>query len=73
MAKKKDKESTTKAKAALKNKVATKPKTAPKAKAVTKGKEVEHTEDVITEKEEQMMSEKNDKQPTIQKPKYKVV
>jgi len=97
--KKKDKETTTKAKAAPKAKAVTKAKAAPKAKAVTKAKaapkakavtkakaapkakavtkakpakEVVHTEDVITEKDEKMMSEKKTKRKVIKKRKSKV-
>jgi len=99
--KKKDKETTTKAKATPKAKAVTKAKAAPKAKAVTKSKaapkakavtkakaapkakakavtkakpakEVVHTEDVITEKDEKMMSEKKTKRKVIKKRKSKV-
>tara|TARA_S200000501_G_scaffold275837_2_gene259652 strand:- start:2602 stop:3774 length:1173 start_codon:yes stop_codon:yes gene_type:complete len=62
----------TKTKSTTKTKAATKAKTATKAKASSKGKEVEHTEDVITEKEEQMMSEKKTKRRPIKKRKSKV-
>ena len=65
----------TKAKAAPKAKAVTKAKAAPKAKAVTKAKpakEVVHTEDVITEKDEKMMSEKKTKRKVIKKRKSKV-
>ena len=62
----------TKTKSTTKTKAATKAKTATKAKASSKGKEVEHTEDVITEKEEQMMSEKKTKRKPIKKRKSKV-